>query len=107
MHDENMVGLNCYQSKYDSNGVKTLFEVKPGCQSNDSVEKGCYVFVRKPIKNLGRDLDAFNEWGFRFNFFYALCRGVLSQSFTTVYFLTTSTHHSSTYYLINIFISHY
>ena len=78
---ENMVGLNCYQSKYDSNGVKTLFEVKPGCQSNDSVENGCYVFVRKPIKNLGRDLDAFNEWGFRFNFFYALCRGVLSQSF--------------------------
>ena len=29
-----------------------------------------------------KDLIAFKEWGLRFRFFYALCRGVLSQTFT-------------------------
>jgi hypothetical protein len=79
---ENMVGLSCYSTTYDSDGVQSLFQVTPGCQSSDSVENGCYVFVRDPFVGLGKDLNAFNEWGFRFNFFYALCRGVLSQSFT-------------------------
>ena len=29
----------------------------------------------------GKDLKNYGEWGYRFRFFYALCRGVLSQSF--------------------------
>jgi hypothetical protein len=78
---ENMVGLNCYRTTYDSNGVESLFEVIPDCQSSDSVENGCYVFVRRPLAELNKDINAFNEWGYRYNFFYALCRGVLSQSF--------------------------
>jgi hypothetical protein len=31
---------------------------------------------------VGRDIRLFSEWGYRFRFFYALCRGVLSQTFT-------------------------
>ena len=73
---ENMVGLNCYSG----NGVN--FGVKTGCQSSDSVETGCYVFVTKPLLSLGKDLSAFAEWGYRFRFFYGLCRGVLAQTFT-------------------------
>ena len=72
---EEMVGLDCYQG----NGVN--FGVKPNCQAGDVVENGCYIMVNKPLIDLGQDLGTFAEWGFRFRFFYGLCRGVLSQSF--------------------------
>jgi hypothetical protein len=73
---ENMVGLNCYSG----NGVN--FGVKSGCQASDSVENGCYVLMTKPLISLSNDLKAFAEWGYRFRFFYGLCRGVLAQTFT-------------------------
>ena len=73
---ENMVGLNCYSG----NGVN--FGVKTGCQASDSVENGCYVLMTKPLVSLGNDLNSFAEWGYRFRFFYGLCRGVLAQTFT-------------------------
>jgi hypothetical protein len=73
---ENMVGLDCYSG----NGVN--FGVKTGCQSSDSVENGCYVLMKKPLLGLGDDLETFAEWGYRFRFFYGLCRGVLAQTFT-------------------------
>jgi hypothetical protein len=72
---EDMVGLDCYSG----NGVN--FGVKLGCQAGDVVESGCYVMVNDPLFSLGQDLGTFAEWGFRFRFFYGLCRGVLSQSF--------------------------
>jgi hypothetical protein len=73
---ENMVGLNCYSG----NGVN--FGVENGCQASDSVENGCYVLMTKPLISLGNDLKSFGEWGYRFRFFYGLCRGVLAQTFT-------------------------
>jgi hypothetical protein len=73
---ENMVGLTCYSG----NGVN--FGVNSGCQSTDTVENGCYVFLNEPLTDLQKDLNSFAEWGYRFRFFYGLCRGVLSQSFT-------------------------
>jgi hypothetical protein len=33
------------------------------------------------LADLGKDISNFNEWGYRFRFFYGLCRGVLAQSF--------------------------
>ena len=72
---EEMVGLDCYQ------GNGTNFGVTPGCQAGDVVENGCYVMVNRPLFDLKMDLETFAEWGFRFRFFYGLCRGVLSQSF--------------------------
>jgi hypothetical protein len=72
---ENMVGLTCYQ------GNGTNFGVRPGCQADDYVENGCYVMVNRPLEDLSQDIKTFNEWAFRFRFFYGLCRGVLSQSF--------------------------
>ena len=73
---EKMVGLNCYQG----NGIN--FGVNPNCPQSDAVENGCYVFVENPLEDLEKDIDNFQEWGYRFRFFYALCRGVLSQTFT-------------------------
>lgn len=72
---ENMVGLECYQ------GFGDTFEVNQNCLSRDAVENGCYMFMRRPLSDLVKDLGNFAQWGFRFRFFYGLCRGVLSQSF--------------------------
>jgi hypothetical protein len=72
---QKMVGLNCYQGFGDN------FQVSESCASSDAVEKGCYMFMRRPLVDLVKDLGNFGEWGYRFRFFYGLCRGVLSQSF--------------------------
>ena len=72
---EEMVGLDCYS------GNGTTFGVSFECQAGDVVENGCYIMVNRPLIDLGQDLGTFAEWGFRFRFFYGLCRGVLSQSF--------------------------
>lgn len=73
---ENMVGLNCYS------GNSQNFGVSAGCNNADSVQNGCYVFVINPWDDLQKDLASWTEWGYRFRFFYGLCRGVLSQTFT-------------------------
>ena len=70
-----MVGLDCYS------GNSVDFGVKLGCQATDVVESGCYVMMNRPLVDLKKDLGTFAEWGFRFRFFYGLCRGVLAQSF--------------------------
>ena len=72
---ENMVGLDCYTGFGDN------FEVNQECTTKDAVEKGCYIFMRRPGLDLAKDLGNFGEWAYRFRFFYALCRGVLAQSF--------------------------
>jgi hypothetical protein len=72
---EAMVGLDCYQGFGDD------FSINQACTTADAVESGCYMFMRRPLKDLTKDWDNFGEWGFRFRFFYGLCRGILSQSF--------------------------
>jgi hypothetical protein len=73
---ETMVGLKCYEGFGDS------FRIRPGCSDTDNIEFGCYTFMNRPLLDLPKDLGNFSEWTYRFRFFYALCRGVLSQSFT-------------------------
>ena len=75
---ETMVGLSCYQGFGDN------FSINQNCSQQDSVENGCYLMLRKPMTDLlnGKDVKTFAEWGYRFRFFYGLCRGVLSQTFT-------------------------
>ena len=72
----NMVGLKCYS------GNGTSFGIKENCQDEDSIENGCYVFMSRPILDLPKDIKSFAEWGYRFRFFYGICRGVLSQTFS-------------------------
>lgn len=72
---ENMVGLDCYT------GFGSQFQIDQNCTTKDAVEKGCYVFIRRPLLDLFKDWRNFSEWSYRFRFFYGLCRGVLSQSF--------------------------
>ena len=72
----NMVSLECY-----SNSGNTV-TIEPNCPDTDWVDRGCYVFVRRPLLDLVKDLVAFNELGLRYRFFYALCQGVVSQTFS-------------------------
>lgn len=71
-----IVSLQCYE------GNGTGFTVSNNCVQNDSVVRGCYQFVKKPLVDIRKDIINFNEWAYRFRFFYGLCRGVLSQTFT-------------------------
>jgi hypothetical protein len=72
---EGMVSLKCYE------GFGGEFGINESCEDSDAVENGCYMFMRKPLIDLIRDIGTFGEWSFRFRFFYGLCRGVLAQSF--------------------------
>lgn len=72
----NMVGLKCYS------GDGTSFGVKVNCQDEDTIENGCYIFMVRPLVDLGKDLKSFAEWGYRFRFFYGICRGVISETFS-------------------------
>jgi hypothetical protein len=63
-----MVSLSCYS------GSGFNFGVNENCRRNDPVERGCYILVKRPILDLIKDLKTFNEWGYRYTFFYGLCR---------------------------------
>lgn len=71
-----MVSLSCYE------GTGTGFTINQYCEQTDSVISGCYQFLKRKISDIPKDIRNFNEWAYRFRFFYGLCRGVLSQSFT-------------------------
>lgn len=71
-----MVSLDCYTGFSNSFGVNTK------CAEQDQVVNGCYVLFTRPLVGLAKDLKYFTEWGTRYKFFYAMCRGVLSQTFT-------------------------
>ena len=73
---ERMVSLTCYS------GNSVNFGIKSGCEGSDNITGGCYVFLKDPLTGLKADIRSYSEWGFRFRFFYGLCRGVLAQSFT-------------------------
>lgn len=71
-----IVSLQCYV------GNGTGFTINRNCSDTDAVVRGCYQFVKRPLVDIRKDIINFNEWAYRFRFFYGLCRGVLSQSFT-------------------------
>lgn len=72
---ENMVQLKCYQ------GFGSQFSINQDCVQDDAVERGCYLFMKRPLIDLFKDIKNIAEYFYRFRFFYGLCRGVLSQSF--------------------------
>ena len=70
-----IVSLDCYE------GIGTDFQVNQTCSNKDSVKGGCYQFLQRPLTDIGKDVRNFNEWAYRWRFFYGLCQGVLAQSF--------------------------
>lgn len=73
---DKMVQLSCYQNSGYNIGIQ------PGCDGSDAIEGGCYIFMDRPLRDLKKDLNNFAEWGYRYRFFFGLCRGILSEVFT-------------------------
>jgi len=71
---ENMVGLRCYTSDDEGN-----ITIKSDC--DDYVQKGAYVFVRRPFIDYFKDIKNLAEWSMRNRINFALCQGVLSEVF--------------------------
>lgn len=70
-----MVDLSCYEGFGDN------FGINPECAEKYPIKFGCYNIMSSPF-SIAKDFEAVTEWQYRLRFFYALCRGVLSQSFT-------------------------
>jgi hypothetical protein len=87
---EGMVDLDCYQN-YGPN-LQILPSTNP-CNTNTSlnlpvVDKGCYVLINEVGQTLfgpNNDFTILNEWRQRFRMNFALCRGVISESFKNSY----------------------
>jgi hypothetical protein len=81
-----MVDLNCYSGQGSTFGIKEQCQNKEdtGIFSDigDAVVNGCYIFVRRPILDLFKDIDQFAEWLTRYDFMYGVCRDVISEVFT-------------------------
>jgi len=78
-----MVPLSCYTGFGD--GFKTIRPCNdPQGTGYNYVENGCYILLRSPQNLFGfvDDWKIWAEWGSRYRFMFALCRGVLSQTFT-------------------------
>jgi hypothetical protein len=78
-----MVPLDCYQGFGGNFSVKTPCN-NPSNFGRNFVINGCYNLFYNPLNLTGfvEDWVIWAEWGYRFRFMYALCRGVLSQTFT-------------------------
>ncbi len=68
-----MVDLNCYEGFGDN------FRINPDCEP---LNGGYTILKNMPFLIPFGDIGRVTEWAFRLRFFYALCRGVLSQTFT-------------------------
>jgi hypothetical protein len=90
LSDEN--AYNSVLNSFTCNGIARLecyekaglaLTVNQSCKNNDSIENGCYIFVKKPFTDLfnGKDFKSMNEYIYRFRFNYGLCQGVLSNVF--------------------------
>jgi hypothetical protein len=66
---------------YEKNGLSLT--VNQVCKNKDSIENGCYIFVKEPLLGLidGSDFKSMGEYIYRFRFNYGLCQGVLSNVF--------------------------
>jgi len=78
---ENLVPLSCYDNTNNSESLS----ISEFCRSDKRqpiyIKQGCYQLVRRPILDLLPDIRAFREWAFRFKLNYAICRGIISETF--------------------------
>lgn len=71
----------CEDFDFDVNEIEPLTTSNP-IRAYERVEDGCYIFlIKRPIYTLGADIRMFTEYRSRLRFNYALCQGIISQSF--------------------------
>lgn len=71
----------CDTFNFNENEIEPLTLSNP-IRAYERVENGCYIFlIKRPIYTLGADIRMFTEYRTRLRFNYALCQGIISQSF--------------------------
>jgi hypothetical protein len=77
-----LVPLSCYVNKDNSETISINESCLEDKRQSIYIEDGCYQLVRRPILDLLPDIRAYREWIFRFKLNYALCRGIVSETFS-------------------------
>ena len=82
---ESMVPLKCYSGDGENFDVRPLtddcYYVGNAQQGVTKMYKGCYYLLQRNFF-IAADFNIFAEWRQRFRFMFALCRGVVSLTFT-------------------------
>jgi len=83
---DSMVSLGCYSGSGENFGVEQPCDIPKdleyGIQGDERVNNGCYTFViKKPVKTLRADLEMLFEYRTRLRFMFAVCQGVIGESF--------------------------
>jgi len=83
---QNMVDLDCYTGQGSDFGIKEECQNKEdtGIFSDigDAVVNGCYIFVRRPLIDIGKDIAQMAEYLNRYDFMRAICGGAINEVFT-------------------------
>lgn len=81
-----MVPLGCYSGDGENFGVEQPCDIprdlEYGIEGDERLKNGCYTFViKKPVRTLRADLEMFFEYRTRLRFMFAVCQGVIGESF--------------------------
>lgn len=83
---DGMVPLGCYSGDGENFGIEQPCDIpldlEYGIQGDQRLNKGCYTFViKKPVKSLRADIEMLFEYRTRMRFMFAVCQGVIGESF--------------------------
>lgn len=83
---DGMVPLGCYSGDGENFGIEQPCDIpldnEWNITSDQRLNNGCYTFViKKPVKTLRADIEMFFEYRTRMRFMFAVCQGVIGESF--------------------------
>ena len=83
---DGMVPLGCYSGDGENFGIEQPCDIpldnEYNINSDQRLNNGCYTFViKKPVKTLRADIEMFFEYRTRMRFMFAVCQGVIGESF--------------------------
>ena len=83
---DSMVPLGCYSGDGENFGVEVPCDIPRDLEfdieGDERLNQGCYVFViKKPIRSLRADIEMLFEYRTRMRFMFAVCQGVIGESF--------------------------
>jgi hypothetical protein len=83
---DGMVPLGCYSGDGENFGIEQPCDIpldlEFNIQGDQRLKNGCYAFViKKPVKSLRADIEMLFEYRTRMRFMFAVCQGVIGESF--------------------------
>jgi len=83
---DGMVPLGCYSGDGENFGIEQPCDIpldlEFNIQGDQRLKNGCYAFViKKPVRSLRADIEMLFEYRTRMRFMFAVCQGVIGESF--------------------------